>query len=166
MEKPGPLGVLRLANRSLAARCAAAAAANGLTVERVQRTFTAVQNDQHPILSTGHDVIRFFHGGRLLSVFLRLATGFYRIGANRRLPNLLLRPRRPPWDSETEKSGRIKPLCVLARARYTDWANTVCIDVRRMHRSRSTACDGGLFWLHSSEFTVTALHADVEVPSF
>ena len=36
--------------------------------------------------SAGHDVISFLHGGRLLSVFLRLATGFYRIGANRRLP--------------------------------------------------------------------------------
>lgn len=33
-----------------------------------------------------HDVVSFLHGGRLLSVFLRLATGFYRIGANRRLP--------------------------------------------------------------------------------
>jgi hypothetical protein len=36
--------------------------------------------------SAGHDVVSFLHGGRLLSVFLRLATGFYRIGANRRLP--------------------------------------------------------------------------------
>jgi len=33
----------------------------------------------------GHDVIRFLHGGRLLSDSC-LATGFFRIGANRRLP--------------------------------------------------------------------------------
>jgi hypothetical protein len=36
--------------------------------------------------SASNDVVWFLHGGRLLSVFLRLATGFYRIGANRRLP--------------------------------------------------------------------------------
>ena len=35
--------------------------------------------------SAGHDVVSFLHGGRLLSDS-RLATGFYRIGANRRLP--------------------------------------------------------------------------------
>src|SRR3954449_1748196 len=34
----------------------------------------------------GHHMIRFLHGGRLLSVFLRLATGFYRTGTDRRLP--------------------------------------------------------------------------------
>src|SRR4051794_38685055 len=34
----------------------------------------------------GHHTIRFLHGGRLLSVFLRLATGFYRTGTDRRLP--------------------------------------------------------------------------------
>src|SRR4051812_30200412 len=34
----------------------------------------------------GHHMIRFLHGGRLLSVFLRLATGFYRTGTHRRLP--------------------------------------------------------------------------------
>ena len=33
-----------------------------------------------------HDLVTFLHGGRLLSVVLRLATRFYRIGANRRLP--------------------------------------------------------------------------------
>ena len=35
--------------------------------------------------SAGHYVISFLHGGRLLSDSC-LATGFYRIGANRRLP--------------------------------------------------------------------------------
>jgi hypothetical protein len=36
--------------------------------------------------SAGHDVVSFLHGGRLLSVILRLATGFYRIGATAAYP--------------------------------------------------------------------------------
>ena len=35
--------------------------------------------------STGHDVVRFLHGGMFFFGSV-LATGFYRIGANRRLP--------------------------------------------------------------------------------
>src|SRR3954471_970781 len=34
----------------------------------------------------GHHMIRILHGGRVLSVFLRWATGFYRTGTDPRLP--------------------------------------------------------------------------------